>query len=84
MSKNNWYVASTGNHQGLIVEENTGKNIAVSYEKDNANLLAAAPELLEALQNCVIDAIQNLTKTERRERIKQAEQAINNATKQEV
>jgi len=35
-----------GNHQGLIVDETTGENIAVAYDKANAPLIAAAPELL--------------------------------------
>ena len=42
----------------------------------NVRLIAAAPELLEALKNCVVDAKQKLTKTERLERIKYAESAI--------
>jgi len=46
----NWYEASTGTDQGLIVEEKTGENIAVCYDKANAALIAAAPELLEALK----------------------------------
>jgi hypothetical protein len=51
MKRNNaWYVASTGNDQGLIVEEQTGKSIAVSYNKEDAPLIAAAPELLEGLK----------------------------------
>lgn len=45
-----WYVATTGNHQRIIIDENTGKNIAVAYEAEHAPLLAAAPELLAALQ----------------------------------
>jgi len=51
---------------------------AVSDEEAQANarLIAAAPELLEALKNCVVDAKQKLTKTERLERIKYAESAI--------
>lgn len=47
--KNLWYVANTGTHQGLIVEETTGKNIAVSYDKKDAPILAAAPKMLKAL-----------------------------------
>lgn len=35
--------------QGLITEENTGRNIAVAYDWRDAPLLAAAPELLDAL-----------------------------------
>lgn len=34
--------------QGLIYNEETGANIAVSYDPKHANLIAAAPELLEA------------------------------------
>ena len=44
-----WYEGKTGNHQGLIIEEETGKNIAVAYDKADAALIAAAPEMLEAL-----------------------------------
>jgi len=43
-----WHESSTGNHQGLIVSENTGDNIAVSYDKVNAQLIAAAPDLLRS------------------------------------
>lgn len=45
-----WYEAKTGNHQGLIVDEATGENIAVSYEKENARLIAAAPRMYDALR----------------------------------
>lgn len=41
-----WYAAKSGNHQGLIIDENTGKNIAVVYEKTDAPLIANAPDLL--------------------------------------
>lgn len=44
-----WYEAQTGNHQGLIVSEKTGENIATSYKKDDAALIAAAPAMLDAL-----------------------------------
>lgn len=44
-----WYAESTGNHQGLVISEITGANVAVAYdgEADTA-LIAAAPELLAA------------------------------------
>jgi hypothetical protein len=45
-----WYESSTGNHQGLVVEETTGRNIAVTYDKADAALIAAAPDLLAALE----------------------------------
>jgi hypothetical protein len=44
-----WYTnPKPDSPQGLIYQENTGKNIAVCYETLDANLIAAAPELLEA------------------------------------
>ena len=45
-----WYQSSTGNHQGLVVAETNGENIAAVYDKANAALIAAAPEMLEALR----------------------------------
>lgn len=48
-----WHVARTGNHQGLVIDDDTGKNIAVTYDKADAPLVAAAPELLEVLQEIV-------------------------------
>lgn len=48
-----WYEAGTGTHQGLIISERDGKDIAVSYDKRDAALIAAAPELLEGLMNAI-------------------------------
>jgi len=48
-----WYVAKTGNHQGLVVAEQTGANICVTYDKKDALLISAAPELLKALKDLV-------------------------------
>jgi hypothetical protein len=42
MKPTKWYTAKTGNHQGLIVAEETGENIAVTYDKANAPLITAA------------------------------------------
>ena len=53
-----------------ILHENSG---------DNAQLIATAPELLEALKNCIVDAKQDLSKKERLERIEYAEIIINKA-----
>lgn len=47
---NAWYEGNTGTHQGLVIDEQTGENIAVIYKKENATLISAAPELLEACQ----------------------------------
>lgn len=45
-----WYRANTTNHQGLVVSEATGANVAVTYDDKDTNLIAVAPELLEQLQ----------------------------------
>ena len=46
-----WYEAKMGNdHQGLVVDEQTGANVAVAYDKANARLIAAAPDLLAVLE----------------------------------
>lgn len=46
-----WYEASAGNDQGLIIEEGSGRNVAVTYDKADAPLIAAAPAMLAALQS---------------------------------
>lgn len=45
-----WYEGNTGTHQGLVIDEQTGESIAVTYKKENAALVSAAPELLEGLK----------------------------------
>ena len=44
-----WYKASTGNHQGLVISEATGANVAVTYDEKDADLVSASLDLLEAL-----------------------------------
>ena len=48
-----WYAAKTGNHQGLVIEEDTGRNVAVAYDKKDTPLLAAAPAMLRVLKACI-------------------------------
>ena len=46
-----WYKARmSGNGQGLVIEQDTGRNVAVTYDEKDAALVAAAPELLDALR----------------------------------
>ena len=41
-----WHAAKMGNdHQGLVIDDATGANIAVTYDVKHAPLVAAAPEL---------------------------------------
>lgn len=51
MKTNSWYVANNSNDtQGLVVDEGTGENIAVTYKAENAPVIAASHELLRALK----------------------------------
>ena len=47
----NWYTPNFSNahDQGLVADEDTGGNIAIVYDKANAALIAAAPDMLKAL-----------------------------------
>ena len=47
-----WYESNCNSHQGLVISEDTGRNIAVCYDKKDAPLVAAAPDLLKALIAC--------------------------------
>ena len=48
-----WYVASTGDHQGLVIDEATGRNVAITYDKADAPPIAAAPDLRNALADMI-------------------------------
>ena len=48
-----WHSSGTGNHQGLIIDSKTGYNIAVSYDREDAPLIAAAPDLLSACESAL-------------------------------
>ncbi len=52
----NWYESKTGNHQGLVIDEADGRNVAVVYDKKDAPLIAAAPALLAALRGLLAHA----------------------------
>lgn len=44
-----WYAARGSGGQGIVIEEGTGRNVAVTYEEKDAPLAAAAPEMAELL-----------------------------------
>lgn len=47
-----WYGKNAGNdHQGLVIDETTGRNVAVAYDREDTALLSAAPDLLDALKS---------------------------------
>jgi hypothetical protein len=45
----NWYVGRCST-QGLVLEETTGRTVAVSFAKEDAKLIAQAPAMREALR----------------------------------
>jgi hypothetical protein len=46
-----WYATkSAGRGQGLVIDEDTGRNVAVAYDEKDAKLLAAAPKMRDALE----------------------------------
>lgn len=49
-AKHTWYYNVTSAEQGLVYSEQDGANIAVAYDAGDAPLIAAAPEMLEALE----------------------------------
>ena len=62
-----WYSKTTNtgspHEQGLVIDETTGKNIAVTYDAKHAPLVASAPELLAALKQAITvmeETMQNL------------------------
>jgi len=73
------YVASTGNHQGLIVEEGTGANITIVYDKEHAPFIVTAcnshAELLEALK-AALDSMVNQKPLGTRERVLKQVRAV--------
>lgn len=74
-----WYEAKAGNDsQGLVADENTGENIAVTYDKKHAALIAAAPDLLYYLRFLVDAAKTEPGMNIYREHINAADNLLNN------
>ena len=48
--KQAWYAKHVSADQGVISEEVTGRTVAVVYDYRDAELIAAAPKLLDALK----------------------------------
>lgn len=49
-----WYVTNSA-HQGIVADEQTGKTIAVTYDKAHAPVVAASQDLLAALEGVLTD-----------------------------
>lgn len=48
-------VTAGGHQELLVIDESTGRNVAITYDKDDAALIAAAPDLLAALESITND-----------------------------
>jgi hypothetical protein len=48
-----WYHKPESQGQGIIICEKTGRNVAVVYDEKDSLVIAAAPDLLEALHQCL-------------------------------
>jgi aspartate carbamoyltransferase catalytic subunit len=48
-----WYVKQASADQAIIADEQSGKTIALVYDKKHANVLAAAQDMQEALDTAV-------------------------------
>ena len=44
-----WYAKNSSGDQGIVIDANTGRTVAVAYEARDTAILAAAPEMLAAL-----------------------------------
>lgn len=51
MDRKEWYSCASSGGQGLVIEEGTGRNVAVAYDEADAPLIAEAPAMLAALRN---------------------------------
>ncbi len=77
-----WYAKrSAGPGQGLVIEEETGRNVAVSYDEKDTPLLAAAPELLAALRDILAWVVYTRDGHAHVRCLRHAEQAVAEATR---
>lgn len=53
----NWYAKPGSGGQGLVLDEQTGRTVAVAYDVKDAPVLAASPALLDALR-CALNALE--------------------------
>lgn len=54
-----WYSSNASSEQGLVIDEETGETIAIAMDAKHAPLIAAAPELMDALEK-IADRLETL------------------------
>ena len=86
---NNWYTTTKKEDlQGLVIDEETGQNISVTYNPKHAALVAAAPRLLQFVNDIerYIKAGGIVTKSDRQfvlRRCIEAKEGLNNEQAEE-
>lgn len=82
-----WYHTNGSGGQGTVCDEETGRTVAVAYDAQDAPLLAAAPDLLAALQALVVDVTdpngRALLRTPRQIHLDNARAAIEKANRED-
>ena len=73
-----YYHSDTSSGQSLIIDEQTGRTVAVAYDPKDAPLLAAAPALRDALQR-LADAAFDMRQSLSDEAMEELRQATNAA-----
>lgn len=48
-----WYGKKTSAGQGIIIDEETGRTVAVTYDEKDFRLVAAAPEMKNAIERAI-------------------------------
>ncbi len=49
-----WHCGNLSGSQGLVIDDEDGRSVAVAYDTKDTPLLAAAPEMYEAIQRMII------------------------------
>jgi len=76
-----WHAQKTSSGQGLVIDDDTGRNVAVAYDEKDMLLLAVAPDLLSSLEEMVhagflvVDEVQLSIISRARKTIREATQS---------
>lgn len=73
-----YYARTKSGEQGLVIEEETGRTVAVTFDQQDAPLLAAAPDLFKFAEDIIryLEAGGITSKDDRRFVIQTAEELV--------